>query len=407
MTTTATETTAMPVQNTQDRGLDIITAGSAQEMAARLTEMKQRLQLVQAFFKEVMVEGQDYGVIPGTDKPTLLKSGGEKLCEFYGFAIRVVVEREDKDRVTGFYDCAAKVQLLSRRTGELIAEGVGEANTYEARYRYRWLWPNQVPASMDKSVLVTRQTKSGDVQYRMENDDLFSLWNTVRKMAKKRAFVDAVMSATRSSGLFTQDLEDLKDWIDVDFEEIGETNSGGNGAAKNGNGQAKSTNSSPAMTLDEALDTKVTFGKYEGTRLGDMLKDQGYLKWLAANAKDPRLRKAAEMVLANPQKSDFQEVTPGEILQFETAVNNSGASHEIASLVIRHLKPGLVADNGHILWHKIRTGSRLYQQLVEVFNSGKWQKIWEQIEAAEAERSSKQSENPMEHDDIDLDNLPF
>lgn len=30
-------------------------------------------------------------------------------------------------------------------------------------------------------------------------------------MAKKRAFVDAVLSATRSSGIFTQDIEDLDD----------------------------------------------------------------------------------------------------------------------------------------------------------------------------------------------------
>ena len=34
----------------------------------------------------VMVKGQDYGVIPGTAKPTLLKPGAEKLAEYYGYA---------------------------------------------------------------------------------------------------------------------------------------------------------------------------------------------------------------------------------------------------------------------------------------------------------------------------------
>ncbi len=30
-------------------------------------------------------------------------------------------------------------------------------------------------------------------------------------MSKKRAFIDAVLSATRSSGIFTQDIEDIED----------------------------------------------------------------------------------------------------------------------------------------------------------------------------------------------------
>ncbi|KKK67335.1 hypothetical protein LCGC14_2955110, partial [marine sediment metagenome] len=44
---------------------------------------------------------------------------------------------------------------------------------------------------------------------RVENDDPYTLVNTLLKMAKKRALVDAVLSATRSSGLFTQDVEDF------------------------------------------------------------------------------------------------------------------------------------------------------------------------------------------------------
>jgi len=34
--------------------------------------------------------------------------------------------------------------------------------------------------------------------------------NTVLKIAKKRALVDATLSVTRSSGLFTQDVEDIE-----------------------------------------------------------------------------------------------------------------------------------------------------------------------------------------------------
>lgn len=36
--------------------------------------------------------------------------------------------------------------------------------------------------------------------------------NTIMKMAKKRALIDAVLSATRSSDLFTQDVEEME-WL--------------------------------------------------------------------------------------------------------------------------------------------------------------------------------------------------
>jgi hypothetical protein len=41
------------------------------------------------------------------------------------------------------------------------------------------------------------------------NPDPYSLVNTLQKMAAKRAYVMAVIAATRSSAIFTQDLEDL------------------------------------------------------------------------------------------------------------------------------------------------------------------------------------------------------
>ena len=42
----------------------------------------------------------------------------------------------------------------------------------------------------------------------IDNPDLPDLWNTVVKMAEKRARVDAVLAVTGASALFTQDMED-------------------------------------------------------------------------------------------------------------------------------------------------------------------------------------------------------
>jgi hypothetical protein len=53
------------------------------------------------------------------------------------------------------------------------------------------------------------QTIEGQSQGRVENDDVATVINTVLKMAKKRATVDAALSLARCSDMFTQDAEDL------------------------------------------------------------------------------------------------------------------------------------------------------------------------------------------------------
>lgn len=146
-------------------------------MAVTLAEAKERIILLRAFVADMMVAGQDYGMIPGCPKPTLLKPGAEKLCDIFGFAKQVEVMNRLEDWEAGIFHYEVKVSLISKRTGVLEAEGIGSCNTKERKY---------------------------------VKQDPYTLINTMLKMAKKRALVDAVLSATRSSELFTQDLEDLK-----------------------------------------------------------------------------------------------------------------------------------------------------------------------------------------------------
>ena len=138
-------------------------------------EAKHRLQQLQQFVSECMKPGVDYGIVPGMNKPTLLKPGAEKLCEIFGFAkgVEIIHQTEDFDRPLFAY--TVKVRLVSKNAGFTEAEGVGAANSREKKFA---------------------------------KQDAFTIQNTLLKMAKKRALVDAVLSATRSSGLFTQDMED-------------------------------------------------------------------------------------------------------------------------------------------------------------------------------------------------------
>jgi len=146
------------------------------DFAVSLEEANARIKMFQQYVREHMVEGEDYGVIPGSTKPTLFKPGAEKLNAIFGYAPRVEISNRVEDWDKGFVSYEVKVSLINKRTGQIEAEGLGSCNSRERRY--------------------ARQDAAG-------------IANTVLKMAKKRAVVDATLSATRASGLFTQDLEDL------------------------------------------------------------------------------------------------------------------------------------------------------------------------------------------------------
>src|SRR5438067_371556 len=75
-------------------------------LAISLDEYKQRLVALKRFTQEILVEGEDFGVIPGTHKPTLYKPGAEKLCNAFGFAIEIdtLSKIEDWDKQFFHYE---------------------------------------------------------------------------------------------------------------------------------------------------------------------------------------------------------------------------------------------------------------------------------------------------------------
>jgi len=175
-------------------------------------EAVRRVQELQAFVREVMVKGSDYGAIPGTDKPTLFQPGAQKLCEMYGLAPNFVFEEKREDWAGGFFYYLVRCDLSDRRHGGLVGNGVGSCNSKEDRYAWRWVWEGDVPRGIDKATLRHKEinTRNGKSRkFRLPNEDIYSLVNTIQKMACKRALIHAVLGVTRSGALFTQDVEDL------------------------------------------------------------------------------------------------------------------------------------------------------------------------------------------------------
>ncbi|NGM17740.1 hypothetical protein GMI70_07010 [Eggerthellaceae bacterium zg-893] len=150
-------------------------------------EVRAQVNQIQHLMKEVLINGEHYGTVPGCGKkPTLLQPGAEKIAYMFHLVPAYDVERMDLGG--GHREYEVTCTLTQRDTGEVVGGGMGTCSTMESKYRYR------------------KDYRSGQ---RTENPDIADTWNTVMKMAKKRAFVDAVKSTTAASDIFTQDIEDL------------------------------------------------------------------------------------------------------------------------------------------------------------------------------------------------------
>lgn len=191
--------------------VSIIDNVNLQQISATMAKISQ----FQAVVKSTLKEGHDYGVIPGTgSKPTLLKPGAEKILMLMGLSSEYEVIEKVQDYERGFFAFTVKCTLY--KNGLKITEGIGHANTKEARYARRWVTESKLPEGIDKDSLPKRE-KEGKygkyIEYQIGNDDPYTLANTVLKMAKKRAQVDAVLTVASLSEIFTQDIEDFVDDI--------------------------------------------------------------------------------------------------------------------------------------------------------------------------------------------------
>jgi hypothetical protein len=183
-------------------------------------ELKQGMDAIRRFQNLVhanMIADHDFGTIPGTQKPTLLKPGAEKIIKLFTPALIPEYEisaTEDWERPFFNYQVTCRLSLFGSDPKVYVDMGVGSCNSLESKYRWRWVWPDDLNDE-EKKGLVHRKVKGGGLQYRIPNDDIYSQVNTLLKMAKKRSLVDAALSAGRLSDLFTQDIEDIPHLVET------------------------------------------------------------------------------------------------------------------------------------------------------------------------------------------------
>jgi mono/diheme cytochrome c family protein len=165
--------------------------------------------MVQEVMRAVMKKDVHFGVIPGTDKPTLLKPGAEVLCMAFRIADSYEVEDLSADGLVRYrVTCTGTHQT----TGTVLGTGMGEASSGEEKYKWRKATSPQeydeTPANLRRTKHVKKRNGEGYSvqQVRTEPADLA---NTVLKMANKRAKMAMVLNVTAASDCFAQDLEDM------------------------------------------------------------------------------------------------------------------------------------------------------------------------------------------------------
>ena len=196
-----------------DKALEVRPAQALVQDSGRMSvaNVVQQSIVIQEVMKAVMKKDVHYGVIPGTDKPTLYKAGAEKLCLVFHLGDEYRVE----DLSVGVDAIRYRVTCIGRhqQTGIEMGQGIGEASTGEEKYRWRKaVCKEEFEATPVNLRRVKYGRKSGGhytvEQIRTEPADVA---NTVLKMAAKRAKMAMVLNVLAASDAFGQDLEDLSD----------------------------------------------------------------------------------------------------------------------------------------------------------------------------------------------------
>ena len=120
-----------------DAGTFALAMLSDDDFDERLVILKRGRDRMARIQRELMIDGEDFGLIPNTPKPTLYKSGAEKLAQIYRLAARLETSFTTGDNSQSpplTYDAICFLHLGSF-DGPVVASGHGTANSWEKRYR--------------------------------------------------------------------------------------------------------------------------------------------------------------------------------------------------------------------------------------------------------------------------------
>lgn len=201
-----------------------------QDTAMGVSDIIAQVRLIQDVMGKVMQEGEHYGCIPGCgNRKTLLQPGAQKLTMTFRLAPEYQIQETNYDRSHKEYRVICTLKSIA--SGNFVGQGVGCCSTLESKYR--WKGGARKCPECGKEAIIKGKAEygggwlcfakkggcgakwadgateiEGQSVDKVEHDSPADFYNTVLKMAKKRAFVDATITATAASDIFTQDVGD-------------------------------------------------------------------------------------------------------------------------------------------------------------------------------------------------------
>lgn len=88
---------------------------------------------IKTFVKREFIENEDYGSIPGIKNKILFKKGALKILKYYGYRHHDELLAKNVDLENEFIGYTIRVSIIDKN-GEVITEGIGSANSLEAKF---------------------------------------------------------------------------------------------------------------------------------------------------------------------------------------------------------------------------------------------------------------------------------
>lgn len=211
---------------------EILPANQAPPSLGRLAvrDAITELKAIREFVADEMIDGLDFGTIPGTgSKPTLLQPGAQKIAMYFNCRPKFRVKARELEN--GHVEYVVVTDLISRTNERVVGSGLGSCSTMESKYRFRNA-ARTCPRCGKEFIIKGKAEYGGgwlcfakkggcgakfkdhdrsitdQVVGTIENENPHDQRNTALKMAKKRSQVDAALNLGCMSELFTQDLEE-------------------------------------------------------------------------------------------------------------------------------------------------------------------------------------------------------
>lgn len=158
-----------------------INEGNKQVVSKAINNSQTLIEVV----NEVLKEGNDYGVIPGTKVKTLFQGGASVLARTFGIKVDYELVDKEVDKDDKFYQWTYKATAYAGNNK--LGEATATANTREQKF-YANFWDTK----LDKPKL---------------GKSVYDILNTVQQMSQKRAFVRVIRLVLGITSAFTQDYE--------------------------------------------------------------------------------------------------------------------------------------------------------------------------------------------------------